>query len=68
MKDKLPAAVFLGFSGGSAGEESGCNVRAWVRSLGCHGLCLMKKFRASPVAQHVKQLQFSPPAMQEIWV
>ena len=27
MKDKLPAAVFLGFSGGSTGEESGCNVR-----------------------------------------
>ena len=26
-KDRLPTAVFLGFSGGSVGKESACNVR-----------------------------------------
>ena len=26
-KDRLPTAVFLGFSDGSAGKESACNVR-----------------------------------------
>ena len=32
-RHRLPTPVFLGFPGGSAGEESACNVETWVPSL-----------------------------------
>ena len=35
-RDRLPTQVFLGFSGGSAGKESACNVGdlSWIPGLG----------------------------------
>ena len=69
-RDRLPTPVFLGFSCGSAGKESACNVGdlgltpGLGRSLGEGKGYPLQYSWASLVAQLVKNL----PAMQETWV
>ena len=69
-RDSLPTPVFLGFPGGSAGEESTCNagdlgsIPGLGRSAREGKGYPLQDSGASLVAQLVK----NPPAMQETWV
>ena len=69
-RDRLPTPVFLGFPGGSDGEESACNagdpgsIPGLGRSPG-KGIGYPLQYSwASFVAQLIKSL----PAVQETWV
>ena len=69
-REKLPTPVFLGFPGGSAGQESACNagdlgvIPALGRSPGEGNGYPLQYSWVSLVAQLVK----NPPAMRETWV